>query len=934
MNCDKMKSVLRKIINWEICLSETSQNKCDPIADSGLVSIASNSLDCIEKVSEDAEKALREHHGGSASSFATVNTFTGVEQVKSINAISNNERVALQELIQQPIIARIEYIDENGKPGTIFVTRNTPRSIPGYKVASYRSPIGRIASRSVGDDVTLRVAGVEQEVEVINKTKLKPIKIDEGWDSKDSEIDLGDKGKFTVISLRDLLSPHEQVVIEDGWDAWESEDKEDNVIDGIRRAVLSHMGLRDQPILDRHQDEIFRLPLDTRCYLSGPPGTGKTTTLIRRLGQKIDLEDPESLQPSERSLIERVKQETGIEHRTSWIMFSPTELLRQYVKEAFAREGFPASDSHIFTWHQYRRTIARDSLRLLRTGTGGGPFVEREDDNHLNISSITTNSTEWYEDFHKFFCGEFYEELITDATWLSKYENHTIANLGQRLLEILKTAGQNKFISSLPSQLVKLNSELKKQIDIGKSEAEKIIGKTLNRLVNEDREFPEILKQEIERQQALKELSDNEDLDSDIDVLEEDDYAELVGRTISREEVKRRYTQVVSAFARAKARGSKVSGKSRNGLLLSWLGEGRLPDEENIKTLGKIADIQSRLRRFFNFNTVVFSNTSSKYRKFRKVRNSEGTWYNDLPDNNSNICWQELDLLVLFTLRTSGEILSALRKTADTDLPEAGILGTVRTLYRNQILVDEATDFSVLQLSSMYELSHPLIRSFFICGDLNQRLTSWGIKSSKDIDWIAQNLERRSITVSYRQSGRLVRFARDVAKIGGSEPSEVELPDRLDIEGVPPVWKKYLLSNDERAQWLSDRIREIEAIVGKVPTIAVLVNNEEEVESLAIALNEKLQDINLAAAACKDGKVVGNDQDVRVFNIEYIKGLEFEAVFFVGLDQTVQKYPDLFSQYLYVGATRAATYLGVSFDNECPESLYLLENHFEEVWSS
>lgn len=69
------------------------------------------------------------------------------------------------------------------------------------------------------------------------------------------------------------------------------------------------------------------------------------------------------------------------------------------------------------------------------------------------------------------------------------------------------------------------------------------------------------------------------------------------------------------------------------------------------------------------------------------------------------------------------------------------------------------------------------------------------------------------------------------------------------------------------------------ASVRKVPTIALFVNSEAQVEPLAAALNNRQQDVNLAAAACKDGKVVGHDRDVRVFDVRQIKGLEFEAVF-------------------------------------------------------
>jgi hypothetical protein len=43
-----------------------------------------------------------------------------------------------------------------------------------------------------------------------------------------------------------------------------------------------------------------------------------------------------------------------------------------------------------------------------------------------------------------------------------------------------------------------------------------------------------------------------------------------------------------------------------------------------------------------------------------------------------------------------------------------------------------------------------------------------------------------------------------------------------------------------------------------------------------------------------------------------MKGLEFEAVFFVGINRLAARIPDLFHRFLFVGVTRAATYLGVT----------------------
>ena len=218
--------------------------------ETGLNDIARDALQCIEKVAGGAETALRAHRGGQPEAFASVNTWTSGAQVRNIQAIGESERASLHELIGQPVIARVEFVDEDGKTETVFITRTTPPSGTGYTIASYRSPLGSLASRSVGDDMSVRLGGVERDVELVNTAKLKPAKTEKGWDSRDSEIDLGASGKFTVVSLREYLDPVDDVISDDAWEAWEHGDQKVNVLDGIRRAVLSHMGLRDQPILD------------------------------------------------------------------------------------------------------------------------------------------------------------------------------------------------------------------------------------------------------------------------------------------------------------------------------------------------------------------------------------------------------------------------------------------------------------------------------------------------------------------------------------------------------------------------------------------------------------------------------------------------------------------------------------------------------------
>ena len=130
------------------------------------------------------------------------------------------------------------------------------------------------------------------------------------------------------------------------------------------------------------------------------------------------------------------------------------------------------------------------------------------------------------------------------------------------------------------------------------------------------------------------------------------------------------------------------------------------------------------------------------------------------------------------------------------------------------------------------------------------------------------------------------------------------------------------------------RVSEIERLTQSLPSIAILVNSEDEVGPLARALSEALVAQNILAVPCQNGRVVGQENDIRVFDVQHIKGLEFEAVFFVGVDRLAEKCPELFDEYLYVGATRAATYLGMTcVGDKLPGNLVELEPSFADQWN-
>ncbi len=258
----------------------------------------------------------------------------------------------------------------------------------------------------------------------------------------------------------------------------------------------------------------------------------------------------------------------------------------------------------------------------------------------------------------------------------------------------------------------------------------------------------------------------------------------------------------------------------------------------------------------------------------------------------------ELDAILLGILRGGNELLSRATIVRDIDLPTWSSLKPVLDLHNNQVVVDEATDFSPIQLACMAALANPKIRSFFACGDFNQRLTTWGSRSIDDVKWVFPEIDIKEITVSYRQSRKLNDLARAIIVAAGGTDRGVTLPAHVDNEGVPPTLLENATEQNEIVDWLAQRIREIEQLLGQMPSIAIFVESEVEVQPLADALNEALAAENAQVVACPKGQVMGQDNDVRVFDVQHIKGLEFEAVFFVGVDRLATIHPQLFDKYL------------------------------------
>lgn len=885
--------------------------------------LAEEVLSVFSAVEEVVENILSKGNPQAAKVLIRGNSMA--DPLEVVGLVMNQKIVgdAYRLLKQAPANSRIVVKKEGGKERTLYVCSYTPPFNENERVgfANYMSPMGRLAELEPGDADEVILPQGEAEFTLISKAGFAPIKEGDGWDSKPVEIKSIDVLNGKYGSLRFFLPSVYDAETEKLSEERRLAEHERIENEGRLRRMLDSMELRSQPILDKFQGKIFRLPLNTQLMIVGPPGTGKTTTLIKRLKQKVNLE---YLNSAEKSLVERAKTAASMDHVQSWIMFTPTDLLKQYLMNAFARESVPATDQHIQTWDNYRRDVSRNKLRLMRTDIKKSGFVRRGELGSLK-KDTANNPWPWFVDFMRWLENASVDEIDASIEEIMKHGPQA-TKLAQGILNTRKATGvtllSNLLILSQKSEeIVALRNDAQQKID-------QIVDRALGRHIRTNNDFISQLQGELRA--IAKQIGSEGDLDAeaDVDTDAEEELDEVTDGQVSREEALRAYSVAVQAYSRAAAKGRKVSQQTKAGRTLEWLGDRGLSDDES-SSVGSLALLITALRRLHNPYGRYVDSLPRRYREYRRIRASEGKFYEGQLPHQRYISDVEIDLLILSTVTVVSQSLSDPRAPIG-DISRQPIAAAVLDVRRNQVLVDEATDFSILQLATMWNLCSSVTKSFFACGDVRQRVTEYGIRDLSNLREAIPSIEIEEIDIPYRQSKQLNELAMRIAEITGSPRKRNNAAEKVLYDACPPVLGRNLKGLHETCRWISERIAEIEQSVGAIPPIAVLVSSDDAAEQVAKSLNEYLEELNLRAVSSREGKFVGERNDVRVFDVRYIKGLEFEAVFFLDVDKLIGDEPDLYDKFLYVGTTRAATFLGLTCSEDVlPEQIRPLSELFQ-----
>ncbi|MES2434130.1 MAG: ATP-binding domain-containing protein [Pseudomonadota bacterium] len=881
----------------------------DPLSQT-LSQIADECLAAMEKIANSAEDQFGR---GAAQANVVIgggNAFNNPEVGRNLRQIQDKEQRAAYALKEEPLVARVKVQTASGEELVYYFGRNYSVAVPGIKMAGYTSdaPVARLASLPVGD--TFRLPG-GQEVEVIETGSYQPRRVAGAWDGVDNSIRhvLFDKldlhslqatrtgGLLSTTTLGDPFAAYDQQVV---WTA-------------PQRKRLQGTGLRNQEVMNKVQDEIFRLPLSRQIMMEGPPGTGKTSTLIKRLAQKLSL-------TQESSDDWRLINENTLagEHHESWIMFSPTELLEHYLREAFNRDNVPAPQNRIQTWAGYRNTLATRVLNLLRSGSRKTGFQREETAQFLSDRALA-DQPGLHRTFDQFQREMYRAELDTALATLSDSREAGLQDIARRIVNRL-SAGAS--VLSIYVAVDALAEDLRAWVLGARETLTADVTRRIDVLARRRAADIGALQQIVARMNAPD--GDEDEPDDEDDGLEAEAPATSTG-----EQLRRALRGAIRAMAMSRWNKRAVARNSIYRPVIDWLGEGAVADGD-LLAMGRIYALISAVGRVNLVTRNYFSKLPNRYRAFRRA--APATWFLPRAAEAIKLTYDELDLLVAIHLEAAQELMSSQQVRGNLGQGNLQVLAPLLAEFRNQVVVDEATDFTPLQLRAMASLATPGIRSFFACGDFNQRLATHGVADRADMEWAVPGLDFRTVTRAYRQSAELRSFADRVIELAGGALHQTLIEAERGSEGHAPT-AFFGPDGLSQSRWIAQRIEEISEMLADLPSVAVFVPDEAQVVPVAAELRAALADTNIEVMPCPGGQVLGREQNVRVFAVQHIKGLEFEAAFFHSVQNLAQDHPGLFDKFLYVGATRAATFLGLAATEPVPSVLREAARGLSDHWS-
>ncbi|PDY21114.1 DNA helicase UvrD [Bacillus cereus] len=219
----------------------------------------------------------------------------------------------------------------------------------------------------------------------------------------------------------------------------------------------------------------------------------------------------------------------------------------------------------------------------------------------------------------------------------------------------------------------------------------------------------------------------------------------------------------------------------------------------------------------------------------------------------------------------------------------------------HHVVIDEAQDFSPFQVYVLKEIT--LGNSFTILGDLSQAIYDYqGIEDWNAFKEVFQETGYYELTRSYRSTKEIIEFANEIIR-------NTEIPVGL----ATPVFRS---GEDVKVIRAEDQFTEVLKTVQHlqnedVKTIAVIGRTDDECRDIYEKLTNAGLTVNFIEA--DQSKYEGG---ISVVPVYLAKGLEFDAVLLIDVDEEHYKNTKHDAKLLYVGCTRSLHDLWIFYSGE------------------
>ncbi len=709
-------------------------------------------------------------------------------------------------------------------------------------------------------------------------------------------------------------------------------DKYKNAAKYIRRQA----SLRLNPNLSDEQENIKRSHVldGTTIVINGGPGTGKTTTLIQRLKLLISQSDLiDYRENNENCQLTDEQIRIASDPERNWIFFSPTELLRQFMRDNMNYEGLTDTNRKTVVWFDYlRKTLVRDKYKFAG------------EDYPFDFAKASMNERPIYNGSHVALINRFIREYIMEM----KKKLQIVAEIdtsgfkwkqiGKRISDVCK--GADKVVIAT-SSLVRLMLELDKlhemEMPAGIPSAKEVVEKYKELMQYYSTKFFAEWRKDVAFYNDLIEMAKtwkNNNLTEE----EEEEVAEMDEEDVLAGVENKLLTTLKTLIKRMALHSidSKITIGGRTKQLYEKVGS-----RMQITDFSDLAEYAYFMQYFYpvihNYEGYLLSKITSVYKNFRReaLKSNMAGWNRPLlrqiveEGKNRPLCQQEQALLIGFINNLILSIRSVSVRRFDSLKHKYAL--AYKDVCRPVIGVDEATDYTLVDYYAINSLRHYKVSSFTLTGDMMQGLRADGITNWMDLQRpnIFSNVEIMNLTMSYRQSPKLMRLADAIYERTMGKPS----PYRCSMEQEKDCPNPLIFEStdeEEKAEWIAGRVLEVKAKYGFVPSIAVFVADKNDASQLETILKDdgRLENNGIDVKDCCAGDNLSASDMLRIFPLDKVKGMEFEVVFFHNIDKV--KATKLISRYLYVGLSRATFFMGVTASDVNIGILPDILNEFDE----